>query len=109
MALRYFTTIQTVLVTVTATPTCRINTSPRLISTATDAHGRGHAYKTTPLRNPTTARQLENIDHCVIHFYEEANITHSPAGYPSINHTPAGKLPLTSSLNADPHARVTHR
>jgi hypothetical protein len=71
-----------------------------------DEQGRRIAYKTAPLTDPTVARELEDIDRCVIHFYEETQLTHHPAGYPSISLTTPGTLPFASYTNADPHAHV---
>ncbi|MFD2785354.1 hypothetical protein [Hymenobacter rubripertinctus] len=71
-----------------------------------DQQGRRIAYKTAPLTNPEVVRELEDIDRCVIHFYEETRLTHDPAGYPAISLTAPGTLPFAHHTNADPHAHV---
>lgn len=49
-----------------------------------DDNGRRFAYKTSALLNPVSAAQLTNVNACIIHFYEEFNIHHSPTGFPSV-------------------------
>ena len=71
-----------------------------------DEQGRRIAYKTAPLTNPGVVLELEDIDRCVIHFYQETQLTHDPAGYPSISLTAPGTLPFAHHTNADPHAHV---
>ncbi|WP_375434526.1 hypothetical protein, partial [uncultured Hymenobacter sp.] len=46
--------------------------------------GRRYEYKTDVLNNPEAAAQLCDVANCVIHFYDEFNIRHNPAGYPSV-------------------------
>lgn len=71
-----------------------------------DEEGRRIAYKTPPLTDPTIVRELEDIDRCIIHFYEVTQLTHNPAGYPSISLTEPGTLPFALHTNTDPHAHV---
>lgn len=49
-----------------------------------DERGGRYAYKTPALRDPAAAAQLENIAHCIFHFYDEFNIRHQPADYPTV-------------------------
>jgi hypothetical protein len=42
------------------------------------------AYKSDALRDPALIGQLEDITHCVFHIYDEFNIRHQPADYPSV-------------------------
>lgn len=73
-----------------------------------DEQGRRIAYKTEQLNDPDVARQLEGIESCVIHFYEEAGLRHSPADYPAISLTPPGQLPFPVHPIDDPHANVAN-
>ena len=49
-----------------------------------DDAGRSFAYKTPALRDPAAVAELANVGNCIIHFYDEFNIQHSPAGYPAV-------------------------
>lgn len=72
-----------------------------------DEHGRRYAYKTSALLNPEAAVQLAEIGNCVIHFYDEFNIHHAPAGYPEVHLRSATQQELFSiPTNDDPLAYV---
>lgn len=72
-----------------------------------DEQGRRVAYKTEALRNPESANQLENISNCVFHFYDEFNIQHQPAGYPTVEvRTNSQREFFPVSISDDPLAYV---
>lgn len=72
-----------------------------------DAGGHRYAYKTDPLKDPVASAQLAAIGNCVIHFYDEFNIHHTPADYPSVFlRTPTQQELFSVQTNDDPLAYV---
>jgi hypothetical protein len=73
-----------------------------------DEAGHRIAYKTPPLTNPEALDQLTQATNCIILFYDEFNIRHTPAGYPAVLMQPPAQQSLFSQpIDDDPLAYVT--
>ncbi|MDO7852972.1 hypothetical protein [Hymenobacter convexus] len=73
-----------------------------------DSGGHRYAYKTAPLQDPAALAQLAIVGNCIIHFYDEFNMHHDPAQYPSV-YLSNPLLPelFANPVNDDPLADVT--
>jgi hypothetical protein len=72
-----------------------------------DELGHRIVYKTPPLTNPESLRELAQATHCVILFYDEFNIRHSPADYPAVlMDVPAQQSLFPQPVTDDPLAYV---
>lgn len=73
-----------------------------------DENGIRYAYKTPELKDPTISAQISDINNCIIHFYDEFNIHHNPAGYPSVLFKVMPQQEMFDiKTNDDPLAHVT--
>jgi hypothetical protein len=72
-----------------------------------DSFGKRIAYKTAALQDPVQCKSFEDPSVCIIHFYTECNIKHTPAGFPAVLVRP-DLLPLPVESFDDPNEHATY-
>ena len=72
-----------------------------------DSFGKRIAYKTSALRDPVQCKSFEDPNICIIHFYSECQIKHTPAGFPTILIRP-DILPLPVQTSEDPNEYASY-